>query len=161
MKDHIACVRSGYWDSKHNYGHLWSHFPQIKHKIWAHLQLNMALFASLIIHTFQFFLTETVFFSHNKSAGTLFRLVFSAKWMGPMYGNSFSWNAKIPSTWVSFHLNMIFSPTSWYSFICSTHYMNLILQVSSWTSHDYQVWCVCIWSSSCRAHYWTPCTYPG
>ena len=45
----------------------------------------MALFASLIIRLFQFvFSTETVFFSHNKSAETVFRLVFSAKQTGPM-----------------------------------------------------------------------------
>ena len=39
----------------------------------------MALFASLIIRLFQLvFSARTVFFSHNKSAGTMFRLVFSA-----------------------------------------------------------------------------------
>ena len=41
---------------------------------------TLALFVSLIIRTFQFvFSAGTLFFSHNKSAGTLFRLVFSAK----------------------------------------------------------------------------------
>jgi len=39
-----------------------------------------ALFAYLIIRLFQFvFLAGTVFFSHNKSVGTAFRLIFSAK----------------------------------------------------------------------------------
>ena len=47
---------------------------------------SSALFVSLIIRTFQFvFSAETVFFSHNKSPGTVFRLVFSAKWTGPMF----------------------------------------------------------------------------
>ena len=42
------------------------------------------LFAYLIIRTFQLvFLAETVFFSHNKSTRTVFRLVFSAKRTGP------------------------------------------------------------------------------
>ena len=46
----------------------------------------MAPFASLIIRTFQFiFSTGTVFFSYNKSAGTVFRLIFSAKRTGPIY----------------------------------------------------------------------------
>ena len=37
----------------------------------------VALFACLIIRIFQLvFSVETVFFSHNKSAGTVFRLVF-------------------------------------------------------------------------------------
>ena len=45
----------------------------------------MALFASLVIHTFQLvFSAGTVFFSHNESARTMFRLVFSAKRTGPM-----------------------------------------------------------------------------
>ena len=44
----------------------------------------MAMFASLIIRLFQLvFLAGIVFFSHNKSAGTVFRFVFSAKRMGP------------------------------------------------------------------------------
>ena len=43
-----------------------------------------ALFASLIICFFQLvFSVGTMFFSHNKSAGTMFRLVFSAKRTGP------------------------------------------------------------------------------
>jgi len=47
------------------------------------ISAGMALFASLIIRTFQLiFSAETVFFSHNKSAGTVFRLVFSAKRTG-------------------------------------------------------------------------------
>ena len=41
--------------------------------------LIMAMFACLIICSFQLvFLAGTVFFSHNKSAGTVFRLIFSA-----------------------------------------------------------------------------------
>ena len=45
----------------------------------------MVMFGSLIIHTFQLvFLDGTMFFSHNKLAGTVFRLVFSAKRTGPM-----------------------------------------------------------------------------
>ena len=36
---------------------------------------------------FQFvFSVETVFFSHNKSAGTIFQFIFSAKQTGPMEG---------------------------------------------------------------------------
>ena len=47
--------------------------------------LQHVLFASLIIRLFQLvFSVGTVFFSHNKSAGTMFRLVFSAKRMGPL-----------------------------------------------------------------------------
>jgi len=43
-----------------------------------------ALFASLIIRTFQLlFSAGTEFFSHNKSARTVFWLVFSAKRTGP------------------------------------------------------------------------------
>jgi len=43
----------------------------------------MALFASLIIRLFQLiFSVGTVFFSHNESLGTVFRLVFSAKQTG-------------------------------------------------------------------------------
>jgi len=50
------------------------------------LEGSMALFVSLIIRTFQLvFSAGTLFFSHNKSAGTVFRLVFSAKRTGPMY----------------------------------------------------------------------------
>ena len=46
---------------------------------------NMALFASLIIRFFQLvFLAGTIFFSHNKSAGTVFRLIFSTKRTGPI-----------------------------------------------------------------------------
>ena len=46
----------------------------------------MALFASLIIHLFQFvFSVGTMLFSHNESAGTVFRLVFSAKRTEPKY----------------------------------------------------------------------------
>ena len=45
----------------------------------------LALFVSLLIRLFQLvFLAGTVFFSHNKSAGTMFRLVFSAKRTGPL-----------------------------------------------------------------------------
>ena len=48
------------------------------------ITLAIALFASLIIRLFQLvFLAGTVFFSHNKLAGTVFRLVFSAKRTGP------------------------------------------------------------------------------
>ena len=44
----------------------------------------MALFASLIIRTFQLvFSAKTVFLSHNKSVGTVFQLVFSARRTGP------------------------------------------------------------------------------
>ena len=43
----------------------------------------MVLFISLIIRIFQFvFVTKTVFFSHNKSVGTVFQIVFSGKRMG-------------------------------------------------------------------------------
>ena len=46
------------------------------------------MFVSLIICLFQLvFLAETVFFSHNKSAGTVFLLVFSAKRTGPQGGD--------------------------------------------------------------------------
>jgi len=46
---------------------------------------DIALFASLIIRLFQLvFLTGTVFFSYNKSAGRMFRLIFSAKRTGPI-----------------------------------------------------------------------------
>ena len=49
---------------------------------------NMALFAFLIIRTFQLiFSAETVFFSHNRSAEIMFRLVFSAKRTGPIFCN--------------------------------------------------------------------------
>ena len=42
------------------------------------------MFAYFIIRTFQLvFSAGTIFFSHNKSAGTVFRLVFSAKRTGP------------------------------------------------------------------------------
>ena len=52
----------------------------------------MVLFAYLIIHLFRLvFSVGTVFFSHNKSAETVFRLVFSAKRMRPI-------NAKGPSS---------------------------------------------------------------
>jgi len=45
-----------------------------------------ALFACIIIHTFQLvFPDETVFFSHAKSIRTVFRLIFSAKRTGPLY----------------------------------------------------------------------------
>ena len=45
---------------------------------------SSALFAYLIIRLFQLvFLVGTIFFSHNKSTGTIFRLVFSAKLTGP------------------------------------------------------------------------------
>ena len=44
----------------------------------------MALFAYLIIRLFQLvFSARTVFFSHNKSTETVFRLIFSAKRTGP------------------------------------------------------------------------------
>ena len=44
----------------------------------------MALFAFLIIRLFQLvFSAEIVFFSHNKSAGIVFQLIFSAKQTGP------------------------------------------------------------------------------
>ena len=50
----------------------------------------MALFASLIIRLFQLiFLAGTVFFSHNKSAETVFWLVFSAKQTVPLSVMSF------------------------------------------------------------------------
>ena len=43
------------------------------------------MFASLIIRTFQLlFSARTVFFSHNKSIGTVFQLVFSAKRTEPL-----------------------------------------------------------------------------
>ena len=43
------------------------------------------MFASIVICLFQLvFSAETIFFSHNKSVGTVFRLVFSAKRTGPM-----------------------------------------------------------------------------
>ena len=43
----------------------------------------LSMFACLIIRTFQLvFSVGTIFFSHNKSAGTMFRLVFSAKRTG-------------------------------------------------------------------------------
>ena len=49
-----------------------------------HNDLDMGMIASLIIRTFQLvFLAGTVFFSHNKSVGTVFYLVFSAKRTGP------------------------------------------------------------------------------
>ena len=45
----------------------------------------MALFACLIIRIFQLiFLAGTVFFSPNKSAGIIFRFIFSAKRTGPL-----------------------------------------------------------------------------
>ena len=44
----------------------------------------MALFASLIIRLFQLFFAGTVFFSHNKSAEKVFRLVFSVKRTEPI-----------------------------------------------------------------------------
>ena len=45
-----------------------------------HRSLILATFVRLIIHIFWLvFLVGTVFFSYNKSAGTIFRLVFSAK----------------------------------------------------------------------------------
>ena len=45
----------------------------------------LAMFACLIIRTFQLvFSAGTVFFSHNKSIETVFRLVFSAKRTGPL-----------------------------------------------------------------------------
>ena len=51
----------------------------------------MALFAFLIIRTFQLiFSAGIVFFSHNKSVGTVFRLVFSAKRTGPIRCFGFS-----------------------------------------------------------------------
>ena len=44
-----------------------------------------AMFVSFIIRLFQLiFSAGTVFFSHNKSAGTVFRLVFPAKGTGPL-----------------------------------------------------------------------------
>ena len=46
------------------------------------------MFVCFIIHTFELvFSAGTVFFSHTKSAGTVFRLVFSAKRTGPMLGH--------------------------------------------------------------------------
>ena len=55
----------------------------IKH----HIRLAiMVILASLIIRLFQLVLSVgTVFFSHSKSAGTVFRLVFSAKRTRPIY----------------------------------------------------------------------------
>ena len=48
--------------------------------------LLKALFASLIIRTFQLiFSAGTMFFSHNKSAGTVFRLFFSEASGDKMY----------------------------------------------------------------------------
>ena len=48
--------------------------------------LLLAMLASLIIRLFQLvFLVGKVFFSHNKSARTVFRLVFSAKRTGLLY----------------------------------------------------------------------------
>ena len=48
------------------------------------LKRAKALFASLIIRLFQLvFSVGIVFFSHNKSDGTVFRLIFSAKRTGP------------------------------------------------------------------------------
>ena len=45
----------------------------------------LAMSASLLIRLFQLvFLAGTIFFSHNKSARTVFRLVFSAKRTGPL-----------------------------------------------------------------------------
>ena len=45
----------------------------------------LALFVSLIMRPFQLvFSAETVFFSYNKLAGTVFRLIFSAKRTGPI-----------------------------------------------------------------------------
>jgi hypothetical protein len=42
------------------------------------------MFSRIIICTFQFvFLAETLFFSHKKSAGTMFQLVFQRKRMRP------------------------------------------------------------------------------
>jgi len=50
--------------------------------IWV-MEWYEALFAFLIIRLFQLvFSAETVFFSHNKSVGAVFRLVFSAKRTG-------------------------------------------------------------------------------
>ena len=41
---------------------------------------SMAMFVCVIIRTFRLvFLAGTTFFSHNKSAGTVFQLVFSVK----------------------------------------------------------------------------------
>ena len=49
-------------------------------------QLCKALFACLIIRIFQLvFSAGTVFFSHNKSAETMFRFVLSAKRTGQKY----------------------------------------------------------------------------
>ena len=51
-----------------------------------HLTATLPQIACLVIHTFQLvFSAETVFFSHNKSIGTMFRLVFSAKQIGPSH----------------------------------------------------------------------------
>jgi len=51
-------------------------------------QNTMVIFTSLIIRLFQLvFSAGTVFFSHNKSAITVFLLVFSAKRMGPMWSD--------------------------------------------------------------------------
>ena len=49
---------------------------------------GLDLFACLTIRSFQLiFLAGTMFLSHDKSAGTVFRFVFSAKRTGPC-GNS-------------------------------------------------------------------------
>ena len=50
---------------------------------------GLALFACLIIRTFQLvFSAGTVFFSHDKSGGTVFQLVCSAKRTGPCRHNT-------------------------------------------------------------------------
>jgi len=52
---------------------------------FSHNKSAGTVFASLVIHTFQLvFSAGTMFFSHNESAGIMFRFVFSAKRTGPM-----------------------------------------------------------------------------
>jgi len=71
----------------------------------------MALFAYLIIRLFQLvFSVGTVFFSHNKLAGTVFRFVFSAKRTDPI------WQCQMKFALISsFHEHMHLSPrrTPW------------------------------------------------
>jgi len=71
----------------------------------------MALFACLIIRTFQLiFSAGTVFFSHNKSAGTVFRLIFFSEANEALvFGRSELWfYAKRGQGWRGYDRSIVF-----------------------------------------------------
>jgi hypothetical protein len=65
---------------------------------WVSLISFMALFIWLIIRTFQLvFSVETVFFSHNKSANSVFSRLISTAERAYIYGRTFQWSVTATS----------------------------------------------------------------